>query len=153
MSYNFNPLNDEELDAINLVPKGNYDFTVVKSTRKTSKNGNPMAELQLTIWDDKGKEHCIFDYLVFSNISLNIKKINHFCKAVGLIEEYKKGAIPEDLEGCSGKVEIGVQDEQPKSTGGFYPKKNIVVDYIYGNIEIKSKVSNTEDFIDDAIPF
>ena len=46
MSYSFQPLSDEELDAINIIPKGIYSFEVSKSTRKTSRAGNPMAELK-----------------------------------------------------------------------------------------------------------
>lgn len=153
MSYSFNPMSDEELDAFDLIPEGVYNFEVIKSARKTSKSGNPMAELTLSVWDSEGKVHNVFDYLVFSQVKLNIKKVSHFSKAVGLHEEYKRGELPEELEHFSGKVEIGVQDEQPKPSGGFYPKKNVVVDYIVDG-EVKQKLPKDKDgFKDDELPF
>ena len=153
MNYSFTPLTDDELDAIDLIPQGVYDFEVIKSTRRTSKAGNPMAELQLNVWDNEGKQHIVFDYLVFSNINLYIRKLSHFCKATGLEAEYKRGLIPEILEKYSGKVEIGIQDEQPKSTGGFYPKKNIVLDYVKRDAEASTTKPKEEEFVDSDIPF
>lgn len=152
MSYNFKPMSDEELDAINLVPDGIYNFEVVKSTRKVSKSGNPMAELQLTIWDKEGRTHLIFDYLVFSDVNLNIKKVSHFSKAVGLHDEYLKGCLPEELERYSGTAEIGIQEEQPKPTGGFYARKNYVKEYLAKDKE-KASTKKEEPFFDDDVPF
>lgn len=164
MSYNFNPMTEEEINSANLIENGVYNFEVLSSTRKISKSGNPMAELQLHVWDKNGKTHIIFDYLVFSSIALNIKKVKHFCDATGLQVEYAKGEIPENLERYCGEVQIGTQEEQPRQGGGFYPKKNIVIDYCYQNNivneHIKSKreeATSTEkkdEFIDDIdIPF
>lgn len=122
--YTFTPMTEEEINAFNLMDEGVYDFQVVKSTRKLSKSSNnPMAELSLNIWDKEGKTHLVFDYLVFSSVPLNIKKVKHFCDATGLAEVYKTGKMPEELENLSGKVEIGIQEEQPKAGGGFYAKK------------------------------
>lgn len=158
MSYNFNPMSDEELDAMDIIPDGVYNFEVLKSTRKTSKKGNPMAELQLNVWDSEGKTHPVFDYLVFSSVNLNIKKVSHFCKAVGLAEEYKRGEIPEELKRLSGKLELGTQEPQEKPGGGFYAKKNVVVDYIPAdagvNITNPAVAKPVDDFQDDeSIPF
>ena len=155
MSYNFNPLSDEELDSFDLIPDGVYNFEVLKSTRKMSKSGNPMAELQLQVWDSAGKTHTVFDYLVFSTVNLNIRKVSHFSKATGLYEEYKKGCLPEELENLSGKLELGTQEGQPKPSGGFYAKKNVVVDYIAPSEgEVKPKPAAVEDDpFSDSIPF
>jgi hypothetical protein len=154
MSYNFSPLSDEELESMSLVPEGTYNFEVLKSTRKISKSGNPMAELQLGVWDDGGAIRSIFDYLVFSTVNLNIKKVSHFCKAVGLDGEYKQGSLREELHGLSGKVQIGTQDEQPKPTGGFYPKKNVVVDYIFTKEdELKDAQKSDQAQFSDDVPF
>ena len=153
MTYSFNPMTDEELDAINLLPDGDYDFLVAKSTRKTSKSGNAMAELQLTLWDRNGKPVFVFDYLVFSNVPLNIKKVSRFSKTTGLNVEYQKGELPEELSGLTGRLTLGTQEPQPKMGGGFYPKKNIVVDYIPLKEEY-SKPKPSDDFEDDTdIPF
>lgn len=154
MSYSFNPLSEEELEAINLVPDGIYNFEVLKSTRKVSKSGNQMAELQHGIYDENGTIRPIFDYLVFSTVNLNIKKVSHFCKAVGLHEEYKQGSLREELDGLTGKVQIGTQDEQPKPGGGFYPKKNIVVDYIFTKEdELKAQRASDQAQFSDEVPF
>ncbi len=154
MSYSFNPLSDEELDSFSLLPEGEYSFLVAKSTRKTSKSGNAMAELVLTLWDVNGKPVSVFDYLVFSNVNLNIKKVSHFSKTTGLYEEYKKGELPEELEGLEGKLELGTQDAQPKPGGGFYAKKNVVIDYIPMTAgEMKASAPVVHDDFSDQIPF
>lgn len=151
MSYSFKPMTEEEIDSFDLIPVGQYDFMVTKSTRKISKANNPMAELQLTIWDNAGKTHTVFDYLVFSNAKLSMRKIRHFCYAVGLHKEYEAGEVPEELVGLQGKVEIGIKDEQPNQNGGFYPKKNIVVDYTKSDGTPKALPKN--DDMNDEIPF
>ncbi len=157
MSYNFNPLSDEELDAINMVEPGRYNFEVIKDTKKMSKSNNPMAELLLKVWDKTGKTHTVFDYLVFSNVNLNIRKVKHFADTAGLQEEYKKGQFPESLTGLCGEVDIDIQDEQPKPSGGFYPKKNYVVDYATQSKYVKqandSKGHADLPFEDDDVPF
>lgn len=151
--YTFTPMTDEDFNALNLMEDGIYDFEVVRSTKRISKQGNLMAELNINVWDKQGKQHLIFDYLVFSTIPLNIKKVKHFCDATGLIEEYKKGEIPEDLERLSGKVHIGIREPKPNPSGGFYPKTNTVIDYV-ANKENKSTVPTTDnEIVDDEIPF
>lgn len=152
MSYVFNPLSDEEIDALSLVEPGEYPFAIVKSTRKTSQAGNPMAELVIEYWDSAGVSHTLFDYLVFSSVPLNIRKIKHFCDAVGLQEEYKRGDLPEELEGLGAAFKIGISEETPKKGGGFYPKKNIVLDYLK-KTEIKYIHPSSEIVFDDSIPF
>ena len=88
MTYRFEPINEEDLDNFKLLENGDYPFEVAKSTRKISKSGNDMAELQLKVWDKNGAINTIFDYLVFSKVPLNIKKVKHFCDAANLLQEY-----------------------------------------------------------------
>lgn len=153
--YTFNSMTEEQLDALSLVPPGNYDFEVLKATKKVSKTGNPMAELQVQIWDAEGRTHNIYDYLVFSGVPLNIRKISHFCKAVGLKEAYDKGQLPEDLYGYSGKCKVDVRDPQPNPNGGFYDKKNVIVDYLESSQEesAKRKEAAVQKSVDEDIPF
>lgn len=155
MSYQFNPKTEEELEAGELVEDGLYNFEVTRSTRKHSAAGNAMAALQLLIWDKAGKAHVIFDFLVFSDVNMCIRKVKHFCDTTGLQESYKNGNIAEDLSGYSGKCWIVTQDEQPNPKGGVYPKKNIVDDY---ESEKQAKKDGTgEPFVDsnldDDLPF
>ena len=147
MSYNFNPLTEEELNSFPMIEPGVYDFEVLKSTRKVSKSGNDMCEINICVWDKNGKVSQLFDYLVFSKVALNIKKIKHFCDAVGLTENYKRGELPEDLTGLAGKVEIGIREKQPNNSGGFYPEQNIVVDYV-----MKDKVEMRVEVNERGVP-
>jgi hypothetical protein len=159
MSYSFQPLSDNELNAINLVEDGEYEFEVVKSTRKTSRAGNPMAELQIKFWDKMGMIHTVYDYLVFSTVPLNIRKVKHFCEAVGLDEEYKSGSIPEELSGYTGEIKISTDPGQEipedrlqgKPKGSKYPSKNVVDDYIKGD-GIKKMVEK-DNLLSDDVPF
>jgi len=158
MSFVFPPMTEEELTAINLVDEDVYNFRVEKSTRKVSKQGNPMCEIAISIWNEKLPNHkgLIFDYLVFSNVPLNIKKIKRFCDTAGLHEEYKRGELPEDLTGLQGKAAIGIQDPMPKPNGGYYDRKNVVVEYVVTDKgAVKSELGGkpgTPEFNDD-IPF
>ena len=160
MSYDFRPMTDEELDTFPVLEDGIYDFEVLKSERKTSKSGNPMAELKIQVWENStGKINSLFDYLVFSDVPYTRRKIKHFCSAVGLQEQYSNSSLPEDLSGLCGKLELGTQDGQPKPTGGTYPRKNVVVDYVAAE-QAAVKASQTErvtrttkELLDQDIPF
>lgn len=148
--YKINPMSEEEIDASGLLEDGTYDFEVIKSTHKVSKSGNPMAELQLSLWGDDTR-HVVYDYLVFSAVPLNIRKVKHFCDATGLQKEYEKGEIPEELEGKSGKLILGKQEGRDKPDGGKYPDRNSVVDYIARQSGDKPKKDDIP-FSDD-VPF
>lgn len=152
MSFTFTPLTDEQIEAISMVEPGEYDFTVLYSQRKISRAGNPMCQLQLQIWDREGCSRLINDYLVFSSVPLNIKKVSHFCKSVGLDEQYDKGNIQEDLSGLNGKCVIGIDEEEPNPNGGFYPKKNSVRDYLKC-IKKEEKQAVIDEKFNDDVPF
>lgn len=151
--FTFQPMTEEEINSVNLIEEGTYDFEVIKSMRKISKSNNPMAELKLSIWDHEGKQHLIFDYLVFSTVPLNIRKVKHFCDTTGLSENYQQGQLPEELARLSGKVHIGIQEGQPKPEGGYYPQKNYVIDYIMKDKETEEISLKKDTEIDDSIPF
>lgn len=152
--YTFQPLTEEEIDAYSLMPKGEYDFQVVKAERQTSKTGKPMAKLQLLVWDKEGKDHVVFDYLVFSTVPLNLRKVKHFCEATQQAEAYANGQLPEDLARLCGRALVDIDEgaEIPedklngKPKGSKYPTKNIVVDYL------PPKAKAQVDF-NDTIPF
>jgi hypothetical protein len=152
MSYNLTPLTDEELDQNDLIEEGVYDFEVIKSDKQNSKSGNSMAKLQLNVWDKKGRSFIVFDYLVFSNMKFCIRKIKHFCDTTGIIEEYNNGNIRDEFQGLSGKVHIGIQEKLPKTVGGFYPEKNVVIDYIIKD-NSTAKKENTDTLLNDDLPF
>lgn len=147
MSFLFKPMTEEDFESVNLLEKGEYEFNVLKSTTKTSKSGNLMSELLLQVWDKNQKEHFVYDYLIFSDVPLNIKKVKRFCDCVGLSKEYESGTLQENLNNFSGKALIDIQDGASKEGGGNWPKKNVVVEYI------KQSVSEIEDYFNDKIPF
>lgn len=157
MSYECNYLSDDELDA--LLPDGVYDFEVVKADRKTSRSGNPMCALTMHVWDKAGEKHTIFDFLVFSTANMCIKKISRFSKSTGIYEEFKKSSLREDMVGLSGKVLIGTEDEMPRPSGGMYPRKNVVMEYLPESEQprastVRAKVEEKpSEFEDDTIPF
>jgi hypothetical protein len=152
MSYNFKPKTEEELGQFNLLPEGIYPFEVIKATRKKSKSGNDMAELVIMIWDKEALTYTLFDYLVFSDVNMCLKKVSHFCKATGLQDEYEKGCLREELERLSGKLKLGIQDARPNENGGFYPKRNVVEDYLTLE-EVEKSLPKNDDFSDKDIPF
>jgi Protein of unknown function (DUF669) len=148
--YTFEPMTDDELNESSLIEEGIYDFQVVSSIKKISKSNNPMAELNIKVWDKEGKQHFIYDYLVFSNVNLNIRKIKHFCDATGFSSHYEKGQMPEELTSLCGRARIGIQSEKSNNNGGYYPKKNYVIDYIKN--EHKDFIEKSINEISD-IPF
>lgn len=150
--YTFDPMTEDEINSLDLLENGIYDFEVIKSERKTSKSGNPMAEINLKIWDKEGRVHFIYDYLVFTKQKLPMRKISHFCKAVGLEKEYSEGKVPESLNGLSGKVELGMQEAKPKPEGGMYPAKNSVIDYVKADAQSIKSPTVYHD-LNDPLPF
>jgi Protein of unknown function (DUF669) len=157
MSFEFDPMTDEELEA--LIPDGEYDFEVIKSIRKSSSKGNPMAVLDLKVWDKTGNAYYIFDHLIFMKVNMCIKKISRFCKATRIYDEYKAGSIREDLGGLCGKAVIGTQEEMPNPKGGVYARKNIVVDYLPDSSDMKKSIARAvvdapiDPAFNDDLPF
>jgi len=165
--FTFTPMTDEEIEKAGLLESGRYNFEVMKAERQTSQKGNPMAKMMLKVWDKVGGTHIVYDYLVFSSVAMNMRKISHFCQSVGLYEEYQRGALPEDLAHYCGEIEIGVEEgkEIPldklngKPAGTKYPAKNNVVDYLVCSTQTKksdnlaSKENAEAPFFNDSIPF
>jgi hypothetical protein len=155
-----NPPTEEELDKMDLMEPGIYDFEVLKSTRKTSKSGNPMCEINVKVYGHDGSAKCFFDYLVFSPTGMCIRKIKHFCESVGWGDKYKSNNIPEEMEMLSGKLQLGIQEPklkpEPNPNREFYSAKNIVLDYIASSLKSSSNSisdKKEEPFHDDELPF
>ena len=166
MTYYINPLSEEELDVFALLDEGVYDFEVTKSTDGMSKSNNPMNTLDLKIWKPDGSVKLMKDYLVFSSVNFCMRKVRHFCEAVGILEEYEKGQIRKDFTGLSGKVELVIKEGglipedklEGKPIGSTYPTKNEVKDYILPNkgtvkhVGMKPLPEKKDEF-NDEIPF
>ena len=117
----FTPKSKEELEFENLLPKGEYDFEVVKAEDAVSKKGNEMIKLNLKVFNGDGFQF-VTDYLMEAMAF----KLRHFFETVGMIASYEAGTVDAaDLVGCAGKVRI---DIEPAS--GDYASKNVVKDYV-----------------------
>ena len=122
------PKSREEIAREKLLKTGIYDFEVMWAEETTSKkSGNPMVKIKIRVFHDGGEAH-IYDYIV----STQVEKLCAFCDAVGLSKEYDAGDVKsDDMEGRSGRVKIGIEDEKPKEDGeGNWPAKNKVKDYL-----------------------
>ncbi len=141
------PKTEAEITAANLIPAGEYMFEVIEATEKTSKNGNDMIALKLSVHADDYARG-VFDYLV--DIESMAYKIRHFADATGLLPQYEAGQLSaDDMIGVTGKCKIA---QQPEKDG--YPAKNVVKDYVKrpaGAAAVKK--SATAEVADDDIPF
>jgi len=116
----FTPKTQEEIDFENLLPKGEYDFEVVKAEDAVSKKGNEMIKVNLKVFHGEGFQF-VTDYLM----EAMAYKLRHFFETVGMIDAYNAGSVQSaDLVGACGKVRI---DIEPAS--GEYAAKNTVKDY------------------------
>jgi len=146
----FTPRTEKEIQSMNLVNPGTYDFVVVESLEMISKSGNEMIKLQLKIWDESGQEKTIHDFL----LEAMAFKLRHFCEATGLLSKYEEGAFnAEDCLGKSGKVEIIIQEGNFKPDGSKYADKNSVKDYIKNPGDAKPEPSKESFQDDNDIPF
>ena len=101
----FNPLTDEQIDALESLTDGFADFRVTQALEKTSKNGNPMIELKLTVTTEHGGSGMVYDYLVMgTNKKFPEFKLKRFFQSIGHESQYKKGEIwATGLTGLEGK--------------------------------------------------
>ncbi len=119
----FTPKTREEALTIKLLEKGNYAFKVLASKEKISQSGNPMIEILIKVWDETGKEHLLYDYLMESFEA----KLRHFCYSINLGEMSEKGEFDcELIKSKNGVCRIYIKEDKT----GLYPSKNAVADYI-----------------------
>lgn len=140
----FKPLSDKELQALNLIEAGTYDFEVLEAKDRQSKSGNEMIELKLKIWDNNGHERFVYDYLLESMSY----KLKHFCECTGLLQKYEDGELRDvHCVGKSGKLDLIIQ----KDKTGQYGDKNSVKNYIVASAA--QPVANHHPELNDDIPF
>jgi hypothetical protein len=138
--FNYEVLTEQEAMAerFQLLKEGEYDALITSSMDKTSTNsGNPMMDMTVTVYDEKGKSHDIRDFLVFTKPMM--WKIVHFSDSAGISKEYQNGVL------CSKyalnkhvKVKVGIEEGRPipaeklngKSLGSKYQDKNKIEDYL-----------------------
>ena len=147
---NLNPMTEEQIQLLNLIPAGNYSFLVIDAQDTTSKKTKKeMIKLKLKIWDLAGKERILYDNFVDHEAFQY--KIRHFAELAGILDQYDSGNIM--ANSCIGKQGIAKVIIQ-KSTDSNYPDKNAVADYVVKKNAVQEPqiAENTPEF-DDEIPF
>ncbi len=148
----FQPKTEEEIQSMNLLEEGTYDFQVIDAIDTLSKANNEMIKLTLKIWDKNGLEKIMDDFL----LEKMAFKLRHFSECTGLLEKYETGQMnSHDCIGKSGKLEIKIDKGKPipnDPDGRYFPDKNSVKDYI--KQELKELSTNKDESpFDDEIPF
>lgn len=149
----FNSMTKEQIQNLNLMQPGIYNFQVTDALDQKSKNGNDTIKLILKVWDNDGKERVIFDYLV--DVAAFHYKLRNFAETSGILDKYDYGNIDaDDCKNKSGKLKIIIQ----KDKTGQYPDKNAVADYIMAKgIVIKPAETGADSSMpvefDDDVPF
>lgn len=141
----FQPRTAEEIAVANLLPEGEYDFTILDAENATSKSGNEMIKIKLCVFSNQKDVH-IFDYLLASFE----RKFRRACECLGVLDLYNKGEIDaEDFKGRSGKCKIGIKKQDD------YDPKNEVKDYVVDrSFKAPEEAPRaTKDASGDNIPF
>lgn len=153
---------DAMKERFQLMKDGEYDAVVDKAEARISANsGNPMMELNLTVYDEEGKPHQIRDFLVFTKNMM--WKAIHCADSADLTKEYEeKKFCPELIQGKGVRIKVSTQEGsvipqdklKGKAIGSRYPDKNVVDDYVKKD-EQKPLAKPVEDdpFGQDQIPF
>ncbi len=140
----FTPRTEREVSRI--FEKGDYRFIVISAEEKTSKTGNQMIHLKLSVLHNEivGKTNIVDCYLLSDHPSFE-HLIRHFCYSVGLENEYETGNIlPEFCLDKKGIVRLSVEEDKT----GKYPDKNKVVDFLVEKNTEKSTID-----LNDDVPF
>jgi hypothetical protein len=144
---NFEPMPKEEMLQLGLLPKDTYPFVVKAATEKTSKSGNPQIEVLLTVYDERGREHLLYDYLSPAFES----KLRHFCYAIGLGKMSEEGKFDTSIVvGQQGECKVYIREDKT----GQYPPKNAIGDYIIDlNVRATVVTNENDNLPNDPIPF
>lgn len=142
---NFEPKSEQELEEAMLLPDGDYPFEVSNAEDKTSKGGNEMIAIQLTVFDEQGRGTFLRDWLVAKDEPLCLQKILQFCYATGLGDQYQSGNLTSDsCYGATGRCTV----RQRTSTD--YGTQNVVSGYLKPGSDSTNQERNEED---DPVPF
>ena len=119
----FEPKSEKEISEANLMPAGIYNCEISAAEEQSSKAGNDMIKLTLTVWDQEGNERKVFDYLLEAIPG----KLRHCAEMCGLLDVYSRGELrADDLVGKAGQAKLGIK----KDKTGTYPDQNAVQDYL-----------------------
>lgn len=147
----FTPKTKEEIEEERLIPEGEYSFEITESVEYTSKSGNEMFKMFVTVYKPDGKFIQVIDYVG----PQMMYKLLHLCEATGLEDEYHQGALEADFfKGKTGTLKLGIQKSDD------YPDKNTIKDYLPDEEPKKKRPPTSkeiqkplDDDMEDEIPF
>ncbi len=118
----FAPVSEET--AAGCFPKGEYEAVIKNAVEKTSKaKGNPMIEVELTVYGADSAEIELKDWLVCTDGGQ--RKIQRFCRSADLWGTYEAGELCADS--CIGlNVTVKLKTEEDEE----YGPRNKVADYM-----------------------
>ena len=146
---------EQELQIMNLIDKGQYQYTVLAAEDAVSKSGKDMIKLQLKVWDADGREHLIYDYL----LEAMPQKLKHFADTCGLADKYELGEInADDCKHKSGYLELIIQEDKsgqygPRNSVKDYIKRSNVTEFAKPGKETVKENGKEADLFNDDIPF
>lgn len=117
----FAPVSEET--AAGCFPKGEYEAVIKSAIEKTSKTGNPMIEVTMTVYGPDAAESELKDWLVCTDGGQ--RKIQRFCRSADLWETYQAGELCGDsCVGLNVLVKLKIEDSED------YGPRNKVADYM-----------------------
>lgn len=124
----FTPKTENEIQAENLFPDGDYDFEVVEAKDGQSKRGSDMITINMKVYGPNGRTQFVRDYL----LEAMAYKLRHFCEATGLLADYDAGTLTDGkVMGRTGRVKLVTESGRKNpTTGADYPARNAVKDYV-----------------------
>lgn len=141
----FQPLSEDEINELGLLPVGEYDFTINAAIEKTSAKGNDMFELSLSVFEPSGAARSNKDWI----LPLMMKKFKHCIDACGLTSKYESGEIvADDFVGKSGKLKLIIGSYT--NNEGIEIKTNRIDDYVKRPAGAAAMPKEVDD---DSIPF
>ncbi|MCH2134148.1 MAG: DUF669 domain-containing protein [Phycisphaerales bacterium] len=151
----FNPADSGNSSSFELLPEGTYDIEVIDAEERTSQKGNEMIALTLQANHPDGYTVRVWDYLV--SVAAATFKIEQFCNAAGLTEQFKAGRLTAD--NCIGKkLRAKIEIEAGREN---YSDRNSIQEYVTGGASPKgiatqpagSSESTPKPIAEEEIPF
>lgn len=158
MALSYRKLTAEEDLMRNVLPDGDYPFSIEEIIEKKTKGGldkdgkekviNPMLELHLSVLDINGREKKMRDWVILDGEMAH--RFRHLCESTGLLEKYDNLTVTaRDLLGKNGVAKL--KSKEFIDNNGETRKGNYVVDYVKPGSYI-NKPAEVNFNIDDDIP-
>lgn len=151
----FTPKTEQEIQSINLLQDGLYNYEVIFQQEGISNAGNPQIKIKLKVFNHDGKEKIVDGYLneKFPKI------LKHYCDVNGKSNYYDSGNLPgqECLGDNGGLVHITIDKGKPipdDLNGKCFPDRNVIKDFVENsNQQTNFNPKKEEQIFNDDIPF